>query len=270
MSTSPSTGPPLVARLRAAGCVFAEEEAALLITEAASAETLEQMVRRRISGLPLEQVLGWSEFFGLRVPVAPGVFVPRRRTELLAERAVDVISSRDRPAVVELCCGSGAISLAMAAHTTTSPELHAVDIQPASVQRASVTLTGLATVYAGDLFSPLPPALRGRIDAVVANAPYIPTAQLGTMPREARDHEPAITLDGGSDGLDLLRRIIAAAPDWLSPDGCVLLECSEHQSEAVAGIMASADFRPEIVRREETDATVAIGRRGSGTAEAPR
>ena len=260
----------LVARLRAAGCVFAEEEAALLTSEAAGADALEDMVTRRSSGLPLEQILGWSEFLGLRVPVAPGVFVPRRRTELLAALAVERLSGSARPVVVELCCGSGAVTLGIAAHTTSSPELYAVDIQPAAVQRAGLTLAGLATVLAGDLFSPLPAALRGRIDVVVANAPYIPTAQLETLPREAREHEPPLTLDGGSDGLDLLRRIIAAAPEWLRPGGCVLLECSESQSEPVREIMLSRGFRPDIVRREATDATVAVARWEPGTAEAPR
>lgn len=264
-----STEPALAARLRAAGCVFAEEEAALLTMEAPNAEALEDMVRRRLTGLPLEQILGWTGFCGLRVPVAPDVFVPRRRTELLAALAVSILTGTVGAVAVELCCGSGAVSLAMARRTRPQPELYAVDIQPASVRRAAVTLAGLATVLAGDLFAPLPVALRGRVDVVVANAPYIPTAALDTMPREARDHEPAITRDGGSDGLDLLRRIVAAAPGWLRPDGCLLLECSEAQAEAVAGIMLSHGFSPEIVRREETDATVAVGRREPGTAEVP-
>ena len=253
-------GHPLAVRLRTAGCVFAEEEAALLTAEASSAEILEDMVRRRCAGLPLEQILGWSAFFGLRVPVAPGVFVPRRRTELLAARALAELEGRKDAVVVELCCGSGAVSLVLATRADCALESYAVDLQTTAVECAGRTLAGLATVLQGDLFFPLPPLLRGRVDVVLANAPYIPTAQLGTIPREARDYEPALTLDGGSDGLDLLRRIIDAAPDWLRTDGRLLLECSERQGNDVAAIMSARGLRPEIVRGQDMDATVAVGR----------
>lgn len=101
----------------------------------------------------------------------------------------------------------------------------------------------------------------GRVDVVVANAPYIPTGQLGTVPREARDHEPAATLDGGTDGLDVLRRIITQAPQWLRRKGCLLLECSERQADEVAAAIAAHHLVPEIVRNEVTDATVAVGRK---------
>ena len=282
--------PALIARLRAAGCVFAEEEAALLAAEPENTEILEDRVRRRCAGIPLEQILGWSEFYGLRVPVAPGVFVPRRRTELLADRAIAAISQltrvadaaeltktgersgqagHPRPLVVELCCGSGAVTLAISAHSASPFEAYAVDIHPAAVRCARLNLTGKAAVFEGDLFSPLPHDLRGRVDVVVANAPYIPTAQLNTIPREARNHEPAATHDGGSDGLDVLRRIIAGAPEWLSRDGCLLLECSERQAEAVALVMASHRLVPEIARREATDATVVMAKRQLCTPEPP-
>ena len=271
---STETSGALVARLSEAGCVFAEEEAALLMSEAGTmsapgyADRLEDMVRRRIAGHPLEQILGWAEFCGLRIPVAPQVFVPRRRTELLATHAVQLLATMTGPTVVELCCGSGAVTLAIAAQTAASPTLFAVDSQPEAVECARASLDGLATVLAGDLFSALPGDLLGQVDMVAANAPYIPTAQLSTLPREARDHEPAITLDGGSDGLDVLRKIISAAPLWLRPGGYLLLECSRQQAMTVQAIMAVHGFRPEIVRRKAADATIAVGRREIGTAEA--
>ncbi|MGH3716164.1 MAG: putative protein N(5)-glutamine methyltransferase, partial [Micromonosporaceae bacterium] len=103
----------LVARLRAAGCVYAEDEADLLLAGAASPAELAAMVEQRVGGLPLEHVLGWVEFAGIRVGVAPGVFVPRRRTELLVREAVAALSAQPRPAtVVDLCCGCGALGAA--------------------------------------------------------------------------------------------------------------------------------------------------------------
>src|SRR3954462_3557379 len=102
----------VVARLRAAGCVFAEDEARLLLAGAAP-DALDALVARRVAGEPLEPLLGWAEFCGLRVAVAPGVFVPRRRTEALVEEAVALF--RPGAVVVDLCCGSGALGLAVAA-----------------------------------------------------------------------------------------------------------------------------------------------------------
>lgn len=263
----------LSARLRAAGCVFAEDEARLLLGQAADLsatagepETLERMVQQRCAGLPLEQVLGWAEFYGLRIPVAPGVFVPRRRTELLAGHSIELLRNLRYPVFVELCCGSGAVSVAVAAHIEPVLEAYAVDIQSAAVACAGMNLEGQASVFQGDLFSALPSDLRGRIDVVAANAPYVPTAKLETMPPEARDHEPAMTLDGGSDGLDVLRRIIASVADWLGPDGSVLVECSRRQAGAVQQLMSAQDLWPEILCREDPEATIAVGRHTLGKA----
>jgi release factor glutamine methyltransferase len=196
-------GDAVVARLRAAGCVYAEEEAALLLAEAAGPEQLAALVSRRIVGEPLEQVLGWAEFCGLRIAVDPGVFVPRRRTEFLVDRAVAL--APDRPVVVDLCCGSGALGAAVAA-ARPGAELHAVDIDPAAVgcARRNVGPAG-GRVHQGDLYTPLPAALRERVDVLLANVPYVPSGEIPLMPAEARLHEARLALDGGADGLDLLR-----------------------------------------------------------------
>ncbi len=109
----------VVGRLRAAGCVFAEDEAQLLFAQAETAGELAGLVQRRVAGLPLEHVLGWAEFAGLRVVVEPGVFVPRHRTELLVREAAALASemaiSGSALLVVDLCCGSGAVGTALAA-----------------------------------------------------------------------------------------------------------------------------------------------------------
>jgi release factor glutamine methyltransferase len=248
----------LVARLRLAGCVFAEEEADLLLEAATSPAELERLTAERVAGRPLEQVLGWVAFAGLRVPVLPGVFVPRRRTELLAAEALAVTA--DGAVVVELCCGVGAVSLLLAG-ARRGLRLHAADVDPVAVACARANLAGLGQVHAGDLYAALPPELHGRVQVLVANAPYVPTEAIALMPPEARDHEPAVALDGGADGLDVLRRIVAAAPAWLAPGGHLLFECGEHQRERALALVRAAGLAARGSESDELAATVVVGRR---------
>ncbi len=141
---------------------------------------LAALVDRRVAGLPLEQVLGWAEFCGLRVVVEPGVFVPRHRTEFLVRQAVAL--ARPGAAVVDLCCGSGAVGLAVAVALGRAT-LHAVDVDPAAVRCARRNLDAVGgEVHEGDLDDPLPAGLRGRVDVLVANAPYVPTDAVGLLP----------------------------------------------------------------------------------------
>jgi release factor glutamine methyltransferase len=270
-SPSARTRSAIVARLRAAGCVFAEDEAQLLISAARTPADLAAMVEQRAAGLPLEHVVGWAEFCGLRISVDPGVFVPRRRTEFLARQAVALAaplaaSHADQaavpvPVVVDLCCGSGAVGAAVLAALDRA-ELHAVDIHPAAVRCARRNLAAAGgRVYQGDLYQPLPAALRGRVDVLIANAPYIPTEAIGLQPPEARLHEPLVALDGGADGLDILRRVIAAAAPWLAPGGCLLVETSERQAPRAAEAVTQAGLIPRVASSDELGATVVIGAR---------
>jgi release factor glutamine methyltransferase len=254
-------GSALVERLRNAGCVFAEDEAEVLLASAGTLAELEHMVHRRVAGIPLEQVVGWAEFAGIRIAIDPGVFVPRRRTELLLWHAVSLAPSR--PVIVELCCGSAAVSVALAT-TLTDVELYAVDIDPAAVQCASrnlAPLPGRTAVLEGDLYAPLRPSLAGRIDVLLANAPYVPTEAISLMPQEARRYEPQIAHDGGSDGLEVYRRIAAEANHWLAPDGHLLVETSLRQAADTAAIMNHRGLATEVIRSDEMDATAVIGRR---------
>jgi release factor glutamine methyltransferase len=249
----------IIARLRAAGCVFAEDEARLLVGTARTPGELATMVERRVAGLPLEHVLGWAEFAGLRVAVDPGVFVPRRRTEFLAREAAAV--ARPGAVVVDLCCGSAAVGVAVAA-AVPGIELHAADVDPAAVRCARRNVSAVdGRVYEGDLDAALPPALAGRVDVLVANAPYVPTEAVGLMPPEARLHEPRVALDGGADGLDVQRRVAAAAPRWLAPGGHLLIETSGRQAPHTAAAVAAAGLTARVAHDEELDATVVIGRR---------
>jgi release factor glutamine methyltransferase len=300
---SAGPGDMIVARLRAAGCVFAEDEARLISEVALNPEERERLVQRRIAGEPLEYLLGWAEFCGLRISVAPGVFVPRRRTEALVREAVRLLSpvadasavANPRPVAnasavaVDLCCGSGAIAVAIRAAVSSqavssqavssqavssqavssqavssqavpSLEVYAADVDPAAVEcaRGNVEPAG-GRVFQGDLFDALPAELRGRVSVVIANAPYVPTEAIASMPREARDHEHRIALDGGSDGTDLHRRIAAEAPTWLAPGGHLLIESSRDQAPTTARHMAEAGLAVRIVEDDEYDATVVVG-----------
>jgi release factor glutamine methyltransferase len=257
MSIFPSPCAAVVARLRAAGCVFAEDEARLLLSAARTPAELAALVDRRAVGVPLEHVLGWAEFCGLRIAVDSGVFVPRRRTELLVREAAGL--ARRRAVVVDLCCGSGAVGAALAA-ALPGIELYAVDIDPAAVRcaRRNVAAAG-GRVYEGDLYAPLPAALRGRVDLLVANAPYVPTEAVALLPPEARLHEPRAALDGGADGLDLQRRVTARASRWLAPAGHLLVETSEHQAPGTVETFARHGLVPRLTRSAELDATVVVG-----------
>ncbi len=256
----------IVSRLRAAGCVFAEDEALLLLSEASGPAELSEWVDRRVTGAPLEYVLGWAEFCGLRIAVEPGVFVPRRRTELLVSEAVTMLQDSPAPRaasspgiVVDLCCGSGAVGVAVASQVP-GVELHCADIDPVAVQcgRRNVARVG-GRIHEGDLYEALPARLRGRVRILAVNAPYVPSGALRTMPPEARNYEPRVSLDGGADGLDLHRRVILKAAEWLAPDGHLLIETSERQAAGTAGIMAAAGFAARTVYAEELDGTVAVG-----------
>jgi release factor glutamine methyltransferase len=244
--------PDIVSVLRAAGCVYAEDEARLLTEAAAGPADLDALVARRVAGSPLEQVLGWAEFGGLRIAVEPGVFVPRRRTELLVREA----AARRPRVLVELCCGSGAVSAVLAARLP-GLEVHAADVDPAAVRCARRNLPA-GHVYAGDLDAPLPARLRGRVDVLVANAPYVPTAEIALMPPEARDHEPRVALDGGADGLDVARRVLAAAPRWLAPGGVVAVETSVRQAPELVAAAAALGLRPAVVADEELEGTAVV------------
>lgn len=277
----------VIARLRAAGCVFAEEEAALLVEAAQTPAELDAMVERRAGGEPLEQVVGWAEFCGLRIFVDPGVFVPRRRSEFLVSVAAGLIRSGDAaglPVIVDLCCGTGALGLAVAASWATdagsgraearqagpgndansalgrqAAELHAADLDPGAVAcaRRNVEPAG-GRVYQGDLFGALPDSLRKRIDVLICNAPYVPTAEIAFMPAEAREHEALMALDGGEDGLGVLRRVAAGALGWLAPRGVLVVETSERQAPAMAAAMSAAGLAPRV-HADDSGATVVTG-----------
>jgi release factor glutamine methyltransferase len=188
------------------------------------------------------------------------VFVPRRRSEFLVAEAAalgGVVGKRGKPScpwavvVVDLCCGSGAVGAALAA-ALDRVELYAVDVDPAAVSCARRNLPD-GRVFEGDLYEPLPDSLRGRVDVLVANAPYVPTEAVGLLPPEARTYEPRVALDGGADGLEVVRRVAAGAAGWLTPGGHLWWRRARIRPRRQLRYSRSADsFRESRARRSWT------------------
>jgi release factor glutamine methyltransferase len=218
----------LAARLSTAGFVAAEEEADELIARAAGdVRLLESLVARRLTGEPLAWITGNISFCGLDILVHPGVYVPRWQTEPLARRAAERLP--ENGTAIDLCTGAGAIAKTLA---TARPDARVVasDLDARAV--ACAAANGVE-VYCGDLFAPLPPALEGRTDVVVSVVPYVPTSALPLLPRDTLIFESPLSYDGGTDGTEILRRVLSDSRRFLRPGGALLLELGDEQAEAL-------------------------------------
>jgi release factor glutamine methyltransferase len=232
-----------VLALEAAGCVHAEGEARLIWETYADAAARGSAVAGRVSGRPLEQVVGWARFGPVRVALAPGVFVPRRRAEALLDPAVAL--RPDARVVVDLGCGAGALAASLAALLPLA-RVHGVDVDPTALECAR--RTGGFQVHQGSWWSGLPGPLKGRVDLAVAYLPHVPTSRVLDIHPDFRTHEPRVSVDGGPDGLDPLRAVLADADEWLAPDGVFVTLLSAGQA-AAAGL--------EVLATNEDDAVVA-------------
>jgi len=250
VAARPAPHARIAARLQAAGCVFAEDEADVLL-DSASGDELEALVARRVAGEPLEVLVGWAAFAGMRIVVAPGLFVPRLRSELLVRLAATAAATAS--VVADICCGTGAIATAIA-HRRPDLTVIAADIDAEATACARRNLPDDATVYVGDLLSPLPESMRGRLDVIVANAPYVPTGEIALMPREAREHERLETLDGGPDGVGIQRRLLDHSLDWLTEGGTVIVETSRRQADLSLAAAEASGLRGRIEHDGDSDA----------------
>ncbi|MCH7608580.1 MAG: peptide chain release factor N(5)-glutamine methyltransferase [Chloroflexi bacterium] len=208
----------------------------------AHATAAEALTARRLRREPLAYVTGTREFYGLDLTIHAGVLVPRPDTETLVAEAISVLAQRAEPTAViaDIGCGSGAIALALAA-SMADVTVHAVDRSPAAVAltRANAGRHGLGErvrVYLGDLTAPLPEP----VDLIAANLPYVRSDELPTLEPEVSVFEPAEALDGGADGLDLVRRLLREAPARLKPGAAVLLELDPRQFDEAAAFAAEA------------------------------
>ena len=255
----------IVGRLVGVGCIGAEEEAAELVAAAPDATTLQAWLRRREQGEPLAWITGAVRFADHTVQMLPGVYVPRSQSEELAERGAALLPDTGR--AIDLCTGAGAIAAHLLARVPTA------SVIGTDLDRRAVTCArrnGVPTLVA-DLAEPL--RIHAGIDVVTAVAPYVPTAGLRLLPADVQRYEPRVALDGGGDGLDLVRRVVVAAAGLLRPGGWLLVEIGGDQDEALAPTLAATGY--ELVTPWWDDdgdlRGIAAQATGSGTATgAPR
>lgn len=242
----PDLPPHELERLRRA--VTGRSRASLILAPQLTDEEqvrLDALVARRLAGEPLQYLEGTVDFGGLEFAVDPRALIPRPETEELFEIACSLVD--DPGVVVDLCTGSGALALALK-HRFPDADVYATELSPdaASLARENAARLGLeVSVLDGDLFEPLPGELRGSVDLLVANPPYV--ADTDVLPADVADHEPAMALFAGSDGLDVIRRIGEELDDWLAPHAVLLCEIGETQRDAAA--ILGGDLRCDVAGR---------------------
>lgn len=205
-------------------------------------------VRRRRGGEPLQYIEGGTQFGPIELSVDSRALIPRPETERLFELCLELTAGIDAPVVVDLCTGTGNVALAVK-HSVPEAAVYATDVSPDAIALASQNGEdlGLDVRFAtGDLFAPLPASLRGGVDLVVANPPYVSEDEYQALPPEIALHEPRAALVAGNDGLDILRRIAADASDWLRPGGVIACEIGETQGNACVGVFSLFGARIEL------------------------
>ena len=224
----------VVHRLVAAGCVAADEEAAEFIAAAPDEITLEAWLCRREGGEPSAWIIGSVQFCGQTLHITPGVYVPRVQSEELARRAVTLLPVNGR--AVDLCTGAGAVAAHLKMQVPTATVIGIdLDVRAAACARRNGVPTAVA-----DLSEPL--RCHEGFDLLTAVAPYVPTDFIRLLPADVQRYEPRVALDGGADGLDLVRRVVAAARRLLRPGGWLLIEVGGDQDEALAPALAASGF----------------------------
>lgn len=284
----------MVARLREAGCVFAEDEARILIEAAQETSpdqgapsdrgaspdrgaSLTELMARRVAGEPLEQIVGWVEFVGRRISVAPDVFVPRQRTTLLAEHSIlavqaagfavqapeggvpaadsDVSEGGGPLRFLEAFCGVGAVATTVA-RAFPGTQVHLGDNDEAALSCARINVGPWAQSHLLDCLVGLPQVLSGGFDVISAVPPYVPDSAGQFLPHEAAEHEPPTALFGGVDGLDLVRRLISESPQWLASGGVVLIELGSAHAASAAEFAAAHGFTATSTLGEDEQTVV--------------
>jgi len=243
----------LATLLSSAGFIAAEEEAEELYTCAAGdAGLLDSLVERRLTGEPLAWITGTIAFCGVKIRIDPGVYVPRWQSEPLARRATQRLPARG--VAIDLCTGSGAVAKTLMTHHLRA-RVVASDIDARAV--ACATANGVEA-YLGDLYAPLPRVLEGRVDVVVGVVPYVPTHALPLLQRDTFTFESPLAYDGGDDGSDVLRRVIADSPRFLRRGGALLLEIGGNQADALSVELARAGYVDVNVLADEDGDTRGI------------
>jgi release factor glutamine methyltransferase len=246
---SPGDRGPLAELLADAGFVAAEEEAGELLARAGGdRELLDALVARRLTGEPLAWITGSVSFCGLEVLVEPGVYVPRWQSEPLARRAAERLPADG--VAVDVCTGTGAIAKTLMARRPGA-RVVATDLDERGV--ACARRNGV-DAYRGDLLAPVPQTQAGRVDVVVGVVPYVPTGDLRLLHRDALTFESTLSYDGGEDGTELLRRVVADSRRLLRHGGALLLELGGDEADALRDDLDREGYADvEVLRDEEGD-----------------
>lgn len=265
MMTAQDTLKKLSALFESAGIEDAPKEAEMLVAgllgiskvdlllkdiplTAAQSDELDALAARRASGEPMQYILGHVEFYGLTIHVGPGVLIPRPETELLVEQVIKDRAQKTEHRehgkldILDLCTGSGCIALALA-NNFAQAQVYGVDRSDAALKyalkNAAANRINNIRFFSGDLYAPVEGM---RFDLIVSNPPYIPKDDIHSLQKEIRDHEPVAALDGGIDGLDFYRRILAEAPQYLNAGGMVVLEIGIDQAKGIKQLAEDAGF----------------------------
>lgn len=209
-----------------------------------------ELARRRASGEPLQYLTGVAAFRRLELEVGPGALIPRPETELVVERAIDLL--RSGGIVVDVGTGSGAIALAIADERPDA-KVWATDVSPSALEwaRSNAKALELPVSFArGDLLDACPVGLAGRIDVVVANLPYVPTSDGARLPKDVVDHEPHEALFAGPDGLSAIAALARMAPRWLSSKGWLVLEIGHGQGALVRSMLEGLGYIEVSLHRD--------------------
>ncbi|MDA0284512.1 MAG: peptide chain release factor N(5)-glutamine methyltransferase [Planctomycetota bacterium] len=229
--------------------LYTEYDAPLTPEERA---TMRDLVRRRTAHEPVAYLVGFREFFGIDFEVEPGVLIPRPDTESLVVTALELANGIPAPRILDVCTGTGCVPIAIA-NSCPAAILSAIELDEPVCRIAQRNigkhnLSGRISLLQGDLFEPVPDD--AQFDLITANPPYVTDTEMATLPPDVRLHEPHLALNGGSDGLDIVRRLITESVPKLAPNGYLLLEIGEQQSKAVTELFAaSGEYNPaQIVK----------------------
>jgi len=238
-------------------------------------EEADHLIQRRLSGEPLQYIIGHQQFWSVDLQVDPRVLIPRPDTEVLVEQALEILSRIDRgavPTVLEIGTGSGAIAIVLASEVkgvfvvATDLSYEALRLARSNAERAGVR--DKISFVTGDLFRPLryPEEREQPFDLIVSNPPYVVRSEIGKLEREVKEFEPAVALDGGEDGLDFHRRIVFGSPQYLRPGGWLVLEVGQSQAGEVCGMMERTDSFDSLERIRDLSGIerVVRGRRKTG------
>jgi release factor glutamine methyltransferase len=221
-------------------------------------EKFERLIGKRLSGEPLQYLLGYQEFWSIHFKVDPRVLIPRPETELLVEQSLSILSAvspKRSPYVLEIGTGSGAIAISLATEVKdlfiVATDVSGEALLLARENARSAGVLQRIEFVKGDLFSPLRLRQEKRtFDLLLSNPPYIHRLEIQNLAREIKDHEPLVALDGGADGMDFHQSIISQAPSYLQEGGWLLLEVGENQGEEVSDLIERGGFfsRPERIK----------------------